>query len=88
MPEQPDGGRRRGPPAGYWLRTVDLAVAVLADPSNRLYVHCAAGKNRGPAHAYAILRALGHHPDEPRRLIRRARRKATARYFDNVEAAC
>lgn len=75
-----------GQPAGYWRRSVDFAVEVLADPEHRLYVHCAAGKNRGPAHAYAILLALGHPPDEARALIRKARRKATSRYFDDVEA--
>jgi protein-tyrosine phosphatase len=71
----------------YWFRTVEFALEVLADPTHKLYVHCAAGKNRGPAHAYAILLALGHPPDEARALIRRTRRKATARYFDDVEAA-
>ena len=73
--------------AAYWLRTVELAVQILADPSHKLFVHCAAGKNRGPAHVYAILLAVGHSPHEARRLIRHARRKATTRYFDSVEAA-
>jgi protein-tyrosine phosphatase len=73
--------------AAYWLRTVELAVPVLAEPNHKLFVHCAAGKNRGPAHVYAILLALGHSPQEARRLIRTARRKATTRYFTNVEAA-
>jgi predicted protein tyrosine phosphatase len=79
-----DGAPRE---AAYWLRTVELAGQVLADPANRLFVHCAAGKNRGPAHAYAILLAIGHSPDEAKRLILNARLKATTRYFDNVEAA-
>ena len=73
--------------AAYWLRTVEFALGVLSNPRNKLYVHCAAGKNRGPAHAYAILLALGHAPAEARALIGRARRKAATRYFDDVESA-
>lgn len=83
-PMEDDGADR---PPEYWRLTVDFALEVLAAPHHRLYVHCAAGKNRGPAHTYAILLALGYPPDRARAMIRRARRKSAPRYFANVEAA-
>lgn len=70
-----DDGDEKG--AGYWMRTVIWAERALQDPEAKIYAHCAAGINRGPAHAYAILRGVfGYESDEAKKLIKQARPKA------------
>lgn len=48
----------------YFRRSLDFGLDALRDPEAKLYVHCAAGYNRGPSSAYAILRATGLRPAE------------------------
>ncbi|MFD9107046.1 hypothetical protein [Streptomyces bottropensis] len=51
----------------------------------RLYCHCAAGVNRSPAAAYAILRSRGWEPATARARILTRRPEARPRYFDDAE---
>ena len=60
-------------PTEWFARTIEFAKVNLADPDAKLYVHCAAGINRGPSGAYAVLRALGDSPSEARARIVEAR---------------
>lgn len=66
-----DDGRCQ--PADWFARTVAFAREVLTDPDAKIYVHCAAGINRGPSGAYAVLRALGDTPSQARARIEQAR---------------
>jgi protein-tyrosine phosphatase len=45
-------------PAELFERGVEFALAALADPEARLYVHCAAGVHRAPMMTLAILCAM------------------------------
>jgi dual specificity phosphatase 3 len=53
----------------------------------RVYVHCAAGLNRGPSTLYAVLRAWGLTATQTTDLIRAARPQATLRYVPDAERA-
>jgi protein-tyrosine phosphatase len=45
-------------------RGVEFALAALAEPQAKLYIHCAAGVHRAPMMALAILRAMGWSLDD------------------------
>jgi len=66
-----DDGKKKG---DEWFRPgVQYGLSVLARPNTRLLVHCAAGINRGPSMAFAILRAKGWSRSQAESSIRRAR---------------
>ena len=46
-------------PTDWFERSIDFAMGALAHPQRTVLTHCAAGVNRGPSTAYAIMRALG-----------------------------
>lgn len=46
-------------PTSWFQRSLDFALPLFAKPNMRVYCHCAAGINRGPSTAYAIMLALG-----------------------------
>ncbi len=50
-------------------RGVDFALAALADPNARLYIHCAAGVHRAPMMTLAVLCALDWKVDAAMELI-------------------
>lgn len=56
LPQDDDGTRRD---RGQVLSGIKFALDALAQPATKVYAHCAAGVNRGPTMAYAILRACG-----------------------------
>lgn len=43
----------------YFRKSINFGLNALDVPNAKLYVHCAAGYNRGPSSAYAIMLALG-----------------------------
>lgn len=45
-------------PAWIWDTLLAYAKAVLKDPRNKIYLHCALGESRSPATVYLILRVL------------------------------
>lgn len=84
-----DRGRGGAEGAMAWFRqTISFAVPALeADPAARVLLHCAAGMNRGPTSAYAVLRALGHPAEEALALVEAARPFALLIYVEEAEAA-
>lgn len=56
-------------PPELFKRGVDFALAALADPSARLYIHCAAGVHRAPMMTLAVLCALDWKIDAAMELI-------------------
>lgn len=56
-------------PPDVFKKGVEFAIAALDAPESKLYIHCAAGVHRAPMMTLAVLRALGHSPDEALNLI-------------------
>jgi protein-tyrosine phosphatase len=56
-------------PAEVFERGVEFALAALAEPETRLYIHCAAGVHRAPMMALAVLCALGWRQVDAMELI-------------------
>lgn len=75
-------------PADYFRAAIRFALAALAQPRNKLLVHCASGVHRGPMVALAILRVLGFSRRDALRRLRAARPQANFPdvYLDSVEA--
>jgi len=71
----------------YWIKSIELARPILADPDAKLYVHCKAGVNRSAGAAYAILRSLGHSPGDAWTMVKTARPKVRPRYIQDIEDA-
>lgn len=80
----PDDGMWKD--ARWFERTLTFARAALAD-GGKVYVHCLAGSNRGPAHAYLVLRAMGYPATVAEAMVRKARPKARLLYLPDAEAA-
>jgi hypothetical protein len=81
----PDDGKWK--PAWWFAKTVEFATDALRDPDAKIYLHCWSGKNRGPSHAYAVLRAQGWCAPEAERLIREARPKVILLYREDADEA-
>ena len=76
------------PKSPTWFRgSIDFALEALRDPDAQILLHCGAGINRGPSSAYAVLRALGHSPDEAFRMITDARPIAAVLYANDADEA-
>ncbi len=60
-------------PTAWFKPAIDFALKALEVPTNKIYVHCRGGSNRGPSLAYAILRARGFNECEAELAIRRVR---------------
>lgn len=71
----------------YFRRSVDFGLAALSKPEAKLYIHCAAGINRGPSSGYAVMRALGFSAEETWRLIRLHRPCSAIAYAGDAERA-
>jgi predicted protein tyrosine phosphatase len=80
-----DDGLPKSP--SWFGRIVRFALDALRDPDAKVYLHCAAGINRGPSAAYVVLRALGHSPEEAFGLIKTARSQAGIIYADSADDA-
>ncbi len=48
---------------------VEFAVAALNDPQSKLFIHCVAGRHRGPMMTLAVLCALGWEMEDAMRFI-------------------
>ncbi len=75
-------------PVEYWQRTLSFALPWLVGPHNKVYLHCAAGINRGPSNALCLLVAQGLSPTLAHNLIVTARPQAQIRYESDAVAAC
>lgn len=63
----PDDGEPK--PHRWFAIPVAFALDVLRDASAKLFIHCAAGRNRSVSVAYAILRCSGYTEQESLNLI-------------------
>lgn len=71
-----DGSKR---PPRYIASCIAFALDVLNEPSNKLFIHCAAGRRRSTSIAYAVLRALGYSSEAAETLI-------IKEYFEPLES--
>lgn len=71
----------------WFARSLTFALPALSVPHTKVYAHCAAGVNRGPSTAYAILRALGFTPANAEQAIRTARPQVGIAYKNDADAA-
>ena len=78
-----DDGTSRG--ADWYAACLAFADLALREAGARLYCHCAAGVNRSPAAAYAILRGHGWAPATARDRILTRRPQARPRYFEDAD---
>lgn len=74
-------------PPIWFAKSIEFALQAFVEAHCRLYVHCAAGVNRGPSTAYAILLALGLPPTIAEQLIRSNRPQVGLAYKIDAEAA-
>lgn len=74
-------------PAGLFQLAVDFALAALAEPRNKVLVHCASGIHRGPMVMLAILRVLGFSQHDAMRMVvaRRPQAEFPDVYVESVE---
>ncbi len=80
-----DDGQHK-PPA-WFERGIAFALDALSHHRTKVYAHCAAGVNRGPSMAYAVLRAFGFSPQYAEQLIRAARPHVGLAYKADADAA-
>jgi protein-tyrosine phosphatase len=80
----PDDGQPK--PDSWWKTSLDFCLPALTQPHAKVYAHCAAGVNRGPSTAYAVLRAEGFGPLLAERLIRQVRPQVRLAYKAGADA--
>ena len=81
-----DDGKHPKPP-GWFHKAVLVAMLTMPSGGAKIFTHCAAGVNRGPSLAYAILRAMGLSKDEAYNMIKAKRPQAGIAYRDDADAA-
>jgi hypothetical protein len=81
-----DNGRPKDP--ARFAAAALFAADALADPDNRVFIHCQQGRRRSVLVAYAVLRLRGHSAHDAARLIAEYRREAelVPAYLASVEA--
>lgn len=82
---QDDDGKPK--PKEWFDYAVRFALQAYQTPGSILYVHCAAGVNRGPSLAYAILRSLGYSRSEAYDQIKHNRPQAVISYKADADRA-
>lgn len=71
----------------WFGKSLAFALPILAAPHGKVLAHCAAGVNRGPSTAYAILRAQGLSAVDAEAMIRRARPQVGLAYKTEADSA-
>ncbi|HRI63049.1 MAG TPA: dual specificity protein phosphatase [Polyangium sp.] len=74
-------------PEEWFKKGIGFVLTALAIPKSKVLVHCMLGVSRSPSMTYAVLRALGHAPDDAVKLIRKARILAGVRYREDADRA-
>ena len=69
----PDDGDAATHGDTWFSKSLGFALPALSSPHNKVYCHCAAGVNRGPSTAFAIMLASGFAPSDAESIIRAAR---------------
>jgi protein tyrosine phosphatase (PTP) superfamily phosphohydrolase (DUF442 family) len=83
-PTQDDGSHK---PVEWFRVAVSFGIRALGLPGSIVLAHCAAGVNRGPSLALAIMRAQGFGYGQAFALMKLARPQVIACYRDDAEAA-
>jgi protein-tyrosine phosphatase len=73
--------------ARWFSKGVVFALDGLSHHARKVITHCAAGVNRGPSMAYAIMLAQGYPADMAEAMIRAARPQVGLAYKLDAEAA-
>lgn len=74
-------------PDEWFKKGIGFVLTALAVPKSRILIHCMLGVSRSPSMTYAVLRSLGHAPDDAVKLIKRARVLAGVRYREDADRA-
>ncbi len=74
-------------PPDWFGRSLAFALPALGMPHNKIYAHCAAGVNRGPSTAYAILRGQGFTSVLAEQVIRATRPQVGLAYKGDADKA-
>jgi dual specificity phosphatase 3 len=74
-------------PDGWYQRAITFAIDALSRRGKVVFTHCAAGVNRGPSLAFAILRAQGMSDTDAFNLIKRQRPQAQIAYRQDANRA-
>lgn len=74
-------------PPKWFADSIRFALNGLSHPRHKVYAHCAAGVNRGPSTAYAILRAIGFDPAASMTLVKTGRPQAQVAYAADADEA-
>jgi len=82
---EPDDGQPK--PKEWFDKTIRFTLEAYQTPGTIVYVHCAAGVNRGPSLAYAILRAIGLSRSEAFDTIKLNRPQAMIGYKVDADRA-
>jgi hypothetical protein len=69
----PDDGNPATHGDAWFSKSLGFALPALSSPHNKVYCHCAAGVNRGPSTAFAIMLASGFTSSDAESIIRAAR---------------
>jgi dual specificity phosphatase 3 len=81
----PDDGQPK--PPDWFDRGIQFTLDALAKPRTKIYLHCAAGINRGPSMCAGVLMALGWASDEAASMIRAVRPQVGLAYIKDAERA-
>lgn len=80
-----DDGQRKG--VTWFSPGIDFALGALGHPGYAVLCHCAAGINRGPSMAYAIMRAQGIRSLDAETILRVNRPQVGIAYKADAESA-
>lgn len=80
-----DDGQHK--PVDWFAKSIDFGLKALTNAGAKLYCHCAAGVNRGPSTAYAVLRATGLNSIQAESMIKAGRPIALIIYMKDADAA-
>jgi protein-tyrosine phosphatase len=69
----PDDGDPATHGDAWFAKSIGFALPALSGPHTKVYCHCAAGVNRGPSTAFAIMLASGFTAADAEAVIRAAR---------------
>lgn len=83
----PDDGNPATHGTTWFGKSLAFAMPALAQPHAKVYAHCAAGINRGPSTAFAILLALGFSAPDAEATIRAVRPQVGLQYKAEAIAA-
>ena len=85
----PDDGNPATHGVAWFGKSLQFALPTIAHPGSKVYCHCAAGVNRGPSTAFAIMLACGFTSINAVAIIKAARPVAGIGYqneaFDSVK---